>query len=94
MARGNKGRARRAADVFKTCPRCESPNIIKVDDDVICAYCDWCSVDLDAPISSAPMRVSIPKNEDNEPARPGSLAAFVEKILEENPFLSGDPVFA
>ena len=94
MSRRSKRSARRAADIFKSCPRCQSPNVVKVDDDVICTYCDWCSVDLDAPMPLQPVRISVPRNDDNEPARPGTLAALVEKIMEGNPFLNGDPVLA
>ena len=35
---------RKPAHVFKSCPQCESPNLVKFDDDVFCAYCSWDSV--------------------------------------------------
>lgn len=94
MSRNKNKASKKASKIFKKCPRCQSPNVLIVEGDVLCTYCDWCSVDLDAPASSAPIRVSVPRNGDDEPAHPGSLAALVEKIIEENPFLTGDPVYA
>lgn len=39
-----KNQTRRPDSVFKYCPECRSPNIVKVDGEVICTYCDWNSI--------------------------------------------------
>lgn len=92
MSQSLKRRSRKAVDVFKRCPRCESPNLLKVEEDVLCTYCDWSSVSVDAPAQCrAP---SIPISGSTESSRPTSLASLVDRILEENPFLTIDPVFA
>ena len=43
-----KQKVRRAADVFRACPRCESPNLFKFEDEVSCNYCGWDSIELRA----------------------------------------------
>jgi hypothetical protein len=29
---------------LRTCPHCESPNLIRTEGDLFCAYCDWNSL--------------------------------------------------
>lgn len=36
----------RAKDVFKKCPRCESPNLLCEASEVFCLYCDWNSIEV------------------------------------------------
>ena len=92
MRRFRRRCSRRAVDVFKCCPRCESPNILNVDEDVFCTFCDWSSVTIDASTENGDF--SAPVYAEREPANARSLASAVDRILEENPFLTGDPVFA
>jgi len=40
----NQKPVRKPANVFKTCPCCASPNLIKVVGQLLCGYCDWTSV--------------------------------------------------
>ena len=37
-------RVKTPASVFKKCPSCESPNLMKCDSEAFCTYCDWNSV--------------------------------------------------
>lgn len=44
---GNQRQAiRKPANVFKSCPKCESPNLIKFDAEAFCSYCDWNSIEV------------------------------------------------
>ena len=35
---------REPGKIFKFCPRCRSPNLLKFDGEVFCNYCSWDSV--------------------------------------------------
>lgn len=37
---------RPAAGVFKLCPRCASPNVLKFEGEIFCNFCGWDSVQL------------------------------------------------
>jgi hypothetical protein len=37
---------RKATEVFKSCPACKSKILLCVDDEVVCANCDWDSIRL------------------------------------------------
>lgn len=44
---------RKPASVFKSCPHCDSPNLIKFEGQALCSYCDWSSIEVFAAVSVA-----------------------------------------
>lgn len=42
----NRSRVKKGSEVFSSCPACESPNLIKFEDEVICSYCSWDSISI------------------------------------------------
>jgi len=48
-----------ATKVFHSCPRCISPNVVKLDGEVFCSYCGWDSVELQSNLQS-PMNIFLP----------------------------------
>lgn len=90
MPRLGRKRFRQAANIFRHCPRCNSPNVIRVEGEVICSYCGWESLSIDLPQE---MVVSMgPANPAIERTKPGSLAELVDRILGE--ISPGEPCFA
>ncbi len=47
-----KSAVRTPVEVFKTCPDCQSPRLIPVSSDVLCADCDWDSIELYADVQA------------------------------------------
>ncbi len=47
-----KNQSRKPAAVFKSCPKCASPNLLKCDGEVLCTYCDWNSVEVSVQCAS------------------------------------------
>jgi len=44
---------RRPADIFRSCPHCESTNMFRFEGEAFCLYCGWDSVLLHAEIKFA-----------------------------------------
>ena len=38
--------------IFHSCPRCLSPNVLKLDGEVLCTYCEWDTVGLQASLQN------------------------------------------
>lgn len=53
---GRLKKSQKAVDVFNSCPRCISPNVLKLDGEVVCTYCGWDSVELQSSLQN-PMKI-------------------------------------
>lgn len=47
MSRGNRKAllGKNAAEAFRECPACESPNLLKFEGEAFCLHCDWDSIE-------------------------------------------------
>ena len=34
------------SEVFNSCPRCDSPNLLRFEGECFCLHCDWDSIEL------------------------------------------------
>ena len=72
----------------KICPRCESPNLIHFERELICQHCSWDSIELNANPLIA--RNSPPRSfeDDSSYGREESESQHAQLILCESAFMS------
>ena len=46
MKLSNRRRVKQGSESFFSCPECGSPNLITFEDEVLCSYCGWDSIEI------------------------------------------------
>lgn len=83
------------SSVFKSCPSCDSPNLLKFEGEAFCDYCGWDSIALRVEARFAARQVDELGTIETISAREDAAAERARRLLSESPFLTNqEPVVA